>query len=159
MLKLIYITVFGFIGLILSGCGIYKPVTVGKIKAIRLVSLNFEEITFKLIIPVENPNGYKFRIVGSEVEIALNDKQLTNITVEDDVEVPKKFNGEIEVPVKVKLKGMFDAGTIAIVELFNKRGTELTIKGYVKVKAGIISKKIKIDEKSNVSIFRNKKNE
>ncbi len=152
------VLLFGLIStLLLSGCGFYKPVTVGKIKGLKLDELSFEAIKFKLIVPVENPNSYKFQITDSELEISINNRPLTNITTDKAMIVPKNFKGDLEFPVTVKLKGMFDAATIAIVELFGRRGAEIAVNGWLKVKVFGITKKFKVEEKSNVSIFKNNK--
>lgn len=137
---------------LLTGCGIYKPVQVGEVSEIKLKQLSLSSISFLIKVPIENPNGYKLQIKESDLDISINGIELSNVSSPNEVIIGRKFKGELEFPIDVKLKGL-GSGTMAVISIFKQRDADLEITGYIKVKAFLLSKKIHIKEKNNVRIF------
>ncbi len=154
MIKIRFVILFLALSSVLfSACAIYKPVEVGDIEKIKMGQITGQAINFSILVPVNNPNNYKFEIVKSKLEISLNKKPLTNVITGKHILIPKKFDGIIEFPVSIEIENIFSKSTIALLELFKSKEPVLKIDGFVVGKAGFLRKRIRINEKKKVSIF------
>jgi len=146
-----------FFAVIVSSCNMYKPVKVGTIAGIKMNEFSGKELSFKVLIPIENPNSYDLKIVKYDFDVSMNDINLGKVQNEETIIIPANSNEIQELPAKVKLTNLF-SGAVALFSVFSNDKIKVKAKGTMEVKAFMISKTVDIDEESEVDLLQIQKN-
>lgn len=127
---------FSFILIIfLQGCFLYKEVQIRNIRNVELVKFENNALIIEADVDVDNPNFYDIEVVGSELNIFLNDDLLGNATIINELTVNKKTKEAKHLEIRTVYKGKMSTSLRGIFGL--ALGKEMTIKidGVVKGKA------------------------
>ncbi|MFH2096758.1 MAG: LEA type 2 family protein [Bacteroidota bacterium] len=145
--------------LILTGysCKI-QEVNVGDLQGMKLNDISKNSISLEFMIPIENPNNFKFKITKVDLEISVNKTNLGKVKRIRKVVVPAKSNDIHDFLVEIQYDKLL-SGSVSLFAGVLKNKVDIKLDGYVKVKAFMfISKKIEIHENNPVKMFnKNKK--
>ncbi len=140
-----------FISVINASC--YKNITVGKIEGVKINKISQQGVSLEIAVPIKNPNFYKIKIKKADLKIFLNDFELGKIKKVYSFVIPKKSNQVHKLKVDIEVSN-FMTGLFALMSSLSKRKIKIKINGKIKAKASIFSKSIKVDEESNVKLFK-----
>jgi LEA14-like dessication related protein len=144
-----------FLVLIIS-CKI-QNVNIGDVQGLKLNEVKKDYVNLEFMLPIENPNDFKFAITKVDLDIALNKSELGKIKKIEKVVVPAHSKDVHSFIIEVEYKKLM-AGTVSLIGGLIKNKAEIKIDGYIKVRAfGIIGKKIEIHENNPVKFFNDKK--
>ena len=149
--------IFLFLTIIfLSGCK-YQDIEIKDIKSLKLGKTNTKEINLSASIDVNNPNNYKIKIIKYDFDIKINGQEFKLYKDNVGINIPKKFNGNIPVSIKLTKKGqgiLSIKSLILIGKIVKNRSINIEVKGYVKAGMFIVSKKIPVNKKRTIKLSR-----
>ena len=141
--------------LFLSSCEV-KDITVGNIESISIVEMNKDYIDVDIMIPIKNPNNFGFKVTKADINLEMNGVSLGKISKFKKVKIPANSNDTHKFSVRVKMEDMKQGGLAFLGSLLsNKAG--LNMKGYIKARSFLLTKKIDVDYNKNVKLFKNLK--
>ena len=104
-------------------------------------------------VKIENPNWFKIKAKGGEMDVKLGGKSLGKFSLIDEVILPKKSDGIVRVRIESKFKSLLGGGIIGIMSMFRSGGeTEIELNGYIKARALGVVKKIPISSKEKLKL-------
>lgn len=141
---------------LMTACKI-QEIEVGNMEGLRIGEIQKDRVSLEFMIPIKNPNNFKFKISKVDLDIALNNAELGKVKKIKKIVVKANSNDVHQFYVEIEYKKLL-SGTVALVGGLFKKKADIKLNGYVKVKAfGILSKKIEIHENSPVKLFKDKK--
>lgn len=136
----------------ITGCG-FHPVRAGKVEHVTVQGLSLSGVTLGVQIPIENPNPVSFKITNFELAISIDGIDMGNVSSTDKIKVKARSNEVHNFTVEATF-GELLLAIPKIMKALAKDKAELQVKGFIKVKAGILAKRIKINEKQEVSLLK-----
>lgn len=104
------------------------------------------DVTFKLT----NPNNYNISIVDTDLDFYMDGKLMGKANVPKTLKIRKKCTGEYDVRLEVNFQDVW-GGMMNV--MFGKSNTkEIEIKGFIKAKAFMLSKKVPVEFSELVTI-------
>ena len=142
-------TLVGFIVTILLliaavACVNLEEVKIGTIHNVEVKGMNGNILTLKLVVPVENPNGFDLKIKESDLTVFMGDKELGKVKQIDEILILKKSNQDYPISINVEITNIMNAASV----LMNYSGGihDLILRGSVVVKASFYTKKVNIED-------------
>lgn len=132
--------------LLVSSCAI-QPIYIENIEKPDLNNLNLAESEVKFNVILKNPNKVGFRLVRSDLKVAVNGDELGFIGLAHKTKVAANGSTSIPVSLKVNSGKLLSIGTMS---LFSD--PKLEINGYVKGRKFLFSKKYKVAYQEHFSI-------
>ena len=132
-----------------SSCKV-QEVEVGDFRSFKLGEMNSKSVEINTQIPLKNPNKFKFKITKAKLDIKLNNKQIGSVNKIDKIKIPAKSNEVYSMKIKVDFSENLDLTSL----MFMKKGN-VSIKGYVKARKFIFSRKFDVDVNKPASMFKN----
>lgn len=127
-------------------------IEIGDIKNVKLEGIKSDHISLNITVPISNPNNFKILIRKYNLIVKINNQEFKLVETKKNIKIPKKFNGTISFPIKLKSNKVFSIKTIAnLYKLFSSKKAEIKVIGTIKVRVLMIPKKININEKSTVN--------
>lgn len=147
---------FLFSLLILSSCAIESPDFNG-IEGYRMKKIDGRDVQLEIDADVENPNGFAFKLKKSNLDLYVDDNYLGKLNLDQKVKLKAHSSGVITVPVQAHLE---EGALFSMLKYAGKEKINVRLTGTAKVGVFIFSKKLKIDEKRQMSgkIFKNQGN-
>ena len=113
------------------------------VESVQVRSVGASNSAVDVFVNASNASGTAVKVVRAELTLDRGDRTLLRASVDEKVKLPRKFEGTVRIPVKVRIEGgMFGAlgmlGSLAQ----GTRGT--TVSGIVVVHAGLARKKLEV---------------
>ncbi len=153
MKKLGYI-MCGLSLLILSSCFSYKQVTIDKIEDLHIKNVGKKGIQAEITAKITNPNKYAIRVKSSDLQLRLNSSDIGTANIVKPVKIKKNSTAEYTVAVDVTYKELAGGVLGAIPGILLKKSTKLDLKGTIKGRAGLISKKVDVSMSDNINLTK-----
>jgi LEA14-like dessication related protein len=145
---------------LLSSCSPWEEV---QVQDPRLEELNWSseknedggprKLDVVILATVKNPNRTTFRIVGTDLDLYLDEKGVGEAELTETVKIPGGSEEEQRFQVEAELKDLASGGLKALGSVLGGTAPELRIKGHIKARAyGILSKEFPIDESRRINI-------
>jgi len=152
-LKLFILAILSTI--IFTSCDV-KEITIGDIEGISIVEMNKDYIDVDILIPIKNPNNFGFKITKADINLEMNGVSLGKISKFKKVKIPANSNDTQKFSVRVKMEDIKQGGLAFLGSLLsNKAGIDM--KGYIKARSFLITKKIDVDYNKSVKLFKDLK--
>lgn len=137
----------------LSSCE-YKEVQFGDIEGVKVKEITKSNVSLELMIPINNPNNFKFKVTNIDLDINLNGTDLGKVKELKNIKIPANSNETHTFVVEVEFSKVL-AGSLNILgSLMKKDKAKVKLKGKIKVKAFMLGKTIDVnlDKPVNLSI-------
>jgi len=139
--------------LLLQSCIVFKDLAYKGIDSYKVEEISMKGLKLSLSVKIENPNWFKIKAKGGEIDVKLGGNSLGKFSLIDEVILPKKSDGVVRVRIESKFKSLLGGGIIGIMSMFRSGGeTEIELKGYIKARALGVVKKIPISSKENLKL-------
>ena len=139
--------------LLLQSCIVFKDLSYKGIDSYKVEEISMKGLKLSLSVKIENPNWFKIRARGGEIDVKLGGNSLGKFSLIDEVILPKKSDGIVRVRIESKFKSLLGGGIIGIMSIFRNGGeTEIELNGYIKAKALGVVKKIPISSKEKLKL-------
>jgi len=135
----------------------YENVEFKQVEDFKLDKLSLKEVTGTLVVGISNPNRYKIKIKEYDVNMTFNNIDFHAANPDADIIIPSKSDTLVTVPVNLTVESnLLSLKTIqSLTKTLSEKSAELSMKGYLKVKVGLLTKKIPVDEKTVVNFNKN----
>ena len=142
-----------FIFLLMNSCNIFESIEVGEVQGINFTKIDEGKVSFEVLIPIENPNGFNLKITGVDLDVIVNNEYLGKIKNVGDVLIHQQSDEVYNFPLDVEYSGSnILKGAFNLFSLFLDRKADVRISGFIIVKSFWFSKKLVVDEQSVVVI-------
>ena len=139
--------------LLLQSCIVFKDLAYKGIDSYKVEEISMKGLKLSLSVKIENPNWFKIKAKGGEIDVKLGGNSLGKFSLIDEVILPKKSDGVVRVRIESKFKSLLGGGIIGIMSMFRSGGeTEIELKGYIKARALGVVKKIPISSKEKLKL-------
>ncbi len=133
--------------LTLTSCFSYKELALGDVKDVKLNKVGNGGIEIQAGIQVENPNTYKIKVKKIDADLLINGKNVGKMHLSKKVVLPKKSDQVHDFAVNTQLSNLLSA----MPSIFFGGTINLQMKGYIKGKVFIFSKKFPIEAEKEIS--------
>ena len=142
----LYFLVILFIALSINGCISYKAVQIKEIKSVQPFNNNLTSGKMVVNLRVENPNNYAIKVKKYNLHAFVNNTDLGEVKVDEKIVLPRKSDKDYSLTFATDMNKILGI----LPSLLLQGGGEAALKGSVRVKAFIVSKKFSVDLKKKV---------
>jgi LEA14-like dessication related protein len=132
--------------LVLTSCKVNAPEFRGS-EGMKLDKIDGKIITFNVTAKVYNPNWFSVKVKRSGVDVFIEDQYMGKLKLEKKVKMKAKRESTLEVPLRAELE---DGAMISMLRYSAKETVNLRISGKVKGGIWFFSKKIKVDQTTQI---------
>jgi LEA14-like dessication related protein len=132
--------------LVLTSCKVSAPEFRGS-EGMKLDKIDGKIITFNVTAKVYNPNWFSVKVKRSSVDVFIEDQYMGKLKLEKKVKMKAKRESTLEVPLRAELE---DGAMISMLRYSAKETVNLKISGKVKGGIWFFSKKIKVDQTTQI---------
>lgn len=131
-----------------TSCITYKPIRATEVKSIKALSLTFAEVKIRVELGIENPNNYAITLKKQEMRAFINGNDIGEIFIEEKIKLPRKSSQIYSLTLVPNASKIVSA----LPSVMMMGSAEAALKGNIKVKAGWLGKKIKVDLKKKITL-------
>lgn len=135
----------------LVSCSGFESIEVGEIEDVKLNRFADRSIEFEVMMPIENPSAFRFRIINVDLDVYVNDEYIGKISNVDNVLIPSRSSEIYTFPLKVQLSNIL-RGALSMFNLFLDRKADIEVKGRISVRSFPVTRRIEVDEKTHLRL-------
>jgi LEA14-like dessication related protein len=139
----------------LFSCGSIKPLDVKKIENVKLNNFSKNSASFDITLKVENPNGYRFKLVDNNLDLVINQIELGQAKIKNRVVIPRKSEQSYTFTVEANFSRLAIASIPSLINMLKSKEVEMKLKGDVRVRTMGIGKTIPIEIVEKVNLSKN----
>ena len=129
---------------------IYKEVEIIRLENVFIKQFSSKGIAAEVFLKVKNPNNYDISIVGSDLDILINERTVGKATISDKIKLPKKSEKVHRFIIESNFEKLGSGVLTTIASVLMAQSVKLGVKGNITAKALLIQKKIKVDINEDV---------
>ncbi len=143
----------GFLLLGIGACVDYKEVKVRKVRVKRIEGKEKGKMDITLSVTVNNPNDYKIKMVGSEVDLMLSGEHVGAASLKEKVTLPANSEKTHRVLIATSYQKMLESAGPAFANMLQKGTVDLQVKGTVRGKAfGLFGRTHEVNYKQSIDL-------
>ena len=150
-MRIFYSFSFIFLSALLLSCSGFDNIEVGDIEDVRLNRFANRSVEFEVLMPIDNPTSFRFRIVDVDLDVYINNEYIGTISNVDNVLIPSRSSEIYTFPLRVQFSNILK-GAVSMFNLFLDRQAEIEVKGRISVRSFPFIKSIKVDEKTRLRL-------
>ena len=141
-----------FLFFLVVSCSPVEEVHIGPATGIEINGLSGKQISFKVMVNIENPNRQSFTLRTLDLDVLLNGKYIGKIKSTEKVNIPKRSSQVYTFPLSAELKSI-SLSIFALTDLFLRRYIDVELRGMAKINSGLIRKTIPINEQEKIQLY------
>ncbi len=147
-----YLIALPVVGLfMLSSCQSMKEVHIGNIEGFKIDGMAGQQVFVTLKVPVENQRLTGFRIVEMDFKAHLNDVYIGKVTNREKIKVKGHSKQTYDLPLKIKLPGLF--GALGAMAALKSGKGDLALEGEMKLRYCLmLPKTIQVKETHSINM-------
>jgi LEA14-like dessication related protein len=130
---------------LLTGCFTEKNIKVGNVEGIKVNKFKNNKLSVDILLPIENPNFFRFKISEINLKVSLKGKELGEITNVDNLIIPSRSNLTHTFSIDLEFSNVL-LGTVAFINSLSGNKIKVELDGYIEVKSFLFKRKIYIKE-------------
>ncbi|MDR0692202.1 MAG: hypothetical protein LBF69_04100 [Prevotellaceae bacterium] len=146
------IILFSLLLLTVSSCVKLEEIKIKDAKIDNVSIKTMSNISFNLVLKIENANKKNIIIDDVELDIWLGETYLGLLESTNKTTLPSQFNGDFAIPLQASISNL--AALTAIGSNFDNMLDKFEVIGFVKVKAGAFTKKHKVTKTTIKDLLR-----
>lgn len=135
------------------GCVRVEDLSYDGIESVKVQSLGGSQSVVDLFVRASNASGSNISVIKAEMSLSKEQRTLLRASVDEKVKLPRKFDGVIRIPVKIRFEGGI-LGAIGVMGTLAQGVAGTTVSGTVVVKAGLIRKKYEVKDMETERFLR-----
>ncbi len=140
------------ISVISFSCSV-QQINIGNPEGVEVEELSMKAVKLQIMIPIENPNNFSFKIRNINLDLIINDRNVGKVKKMDKVKIPANSKDTYPVSFELTTKDAL-ANILFLVGELQKRNPELKVTGTVTVSKLGIPKRIKVEHEQNFDGFK-----
>ena len=150
-MRIVYPFWFILLSALLLSCSGFESIEVGDIDDVRLNRFANKSVEFEVLMPIDNPTSFRFRIVDVDLDVYINNEYIGNISNVNNVLIPSRSSEIYTFPLRVQFSNILK-GAVSMFNLFLDRQAEIEVKGRISVRSFPFIKSMKVDEKTRLRL-------
>ncbi len=138
---------FILLALFLTSCFSYKELELGDVSDVKVNKVSNGGIEIQAGIKINNPNNYKIKVKKIDADLFVNGQKVGKMNLSKKVVLAKKSDQTQNFAVNTQLSNLISA----MPSLLFGGEINLQMKGYIKGKVFILSKKFPIEAEKRIS--------
>jgi len=151
-MKMRVLAISGFLFLLVVSCSTFEEVRIGPATGIEINGFSGKQVSFKVMVNIENPNRQSFTLRTLDLDVSLNGTYIGQIKSTEKVNIPKRSGKVYTFPLSAELESL-SLSVLALADLFLHRYIDVELKGMAKIKSGIMRKKIPVNEEGKIKLY------
>lgn len=132
-------------------CAGFENIEVGEIEDVNLSRVAGRTIEFEVMMPIENPSGFRFRIADVDLDVYINNEYIGKISNVENVSVPSRSSDLYTFPLRVEFSNILK-GAISMYSFFLDREAEIVVQGKLSVRSFPFRRSILVDERTTLKL-------
>jgi LEA14-like dessication related protein len=132
-------------------CANLENIEVGEIEDVNIGKFGGKTVEFEVLLPIENPSSFRFRIVDVDLDVYINEKFMGEIRNVDHILIPSRSSQLYTFPLKVEFSDILE-GALSVFSMYLDRQAEVVVRGKIRVRSFPITRRIMVDEKTLVKL-------
>ncbi len=150
-MRLFHFSLFVVLSAMLLSCSGFESIEVGEIEDIKLNRFADRSVEFEVMMPIENPSTFRFRIVDVDLDVYINSEYLGKISNVDNVLIPSRSFELYTFPLKVEFSNIM-RGAVSMFNFFLEKEAFIEVKGRIRVRSFPFIRNISVDEKTHLKL-------
>ena len=130
-----------------TSCFSYKELELGDVSSVKVNKVANGGIEIQAGMQIKNPNGYKIKVKRIDADLFVNGQKIGKINLSKKVVLPRKSDQLQEFNVNTQLSNLISA----VPSLLFGGNINLQMKGSIKGKVFIFSKRFPLEAEKNIS--------
>jgi LEA14-like dessication related protein len=134
-----------------TSCSGFESIEVGEIEDVRFGNFAGRAVEFEVMMTIENPTSFRFRITDVDLDVYVNNEYLGKITNVDNVSIPSRSDELYLFPLKVEFSNILK-GALSMYNFLIDREAEIVVTGAINVRSFPFTRSMKVDEKTSLKM-------
>jgi hypothetical protein len=136
---------------VFTSCKKINDIEIKGVQQVSFQGIENNTVYFLAGIEVSNPSGMNFRIKEINLAAAAEGDFLGTLQCNEELKIASRKDSVYMVPLSLKLGNIF-TGAAALYNLSRQSRAKLEVKGYVRVRSGLVTRKVDIQRSQMVDI-------
>jgi hypothetical protein len=136
---------------VLSSCKDIDNIEIKGVEKVSFRGIENNTVYFSAGLNISNPSKVNFRIKEVNLATVADGDFLGTLQCEEDVKIASRKDSVYMVPLSLKLGNIF-TGAASLYKLSRQSRVKLEVKGYVRVRSGLVIRKIDISRSQFVDV-------
>ena len=136
----------------LFGCMEYKDVEMVRVQNFGVKNMSAEGVNFTVDMQISNPNNYNINIVGSDMDLYVDNNKVGKAKLKGKVTLPKNSNEVHQFVIATNYTDLSSDPLTIMASVFGGNTMNVEVKGFVKARAKGVSKKFPVEFKERVKL-------
>jgi hypothetical protein len=136
---------------VLSSCKDIDNIEIKGVEKVSFRGIENNTVYFSAGLNVSNPSKVNFRIKEVNLATVADGDFLGTLQCDEDVKIASRKDSVYMVPLSLKLGNIF-TGAASLYKLSRQSRVKLEVKGYVRVRSGLVIRKIDISRSQFVDV-------
>ena len=145
-------TLHVFLFLLLVSCSPVEEVRIGPATGIEINGFSGKQVSFKVMVNIENPNRQSFTLNTLDLDVLLNGIYIGKIKSTEKVNIPKRSDKVYTFPLSAELNSL-SLSVFALADMFLDRYIDVELKGMAKINSGLMRKNFPINEQEKIKLY------
>ena len=150
-MRFFHFWIFSVLAVVATSCSGFENIDVGEIEDVNLSRFASNAIEFEVLMPIDNPSAFRFRIVNVDLDVYVNNEYFGKISNVDNVLIPSRSHELYTFPMKVEFSNILK-GALSMYNFYLDRQAEVVLKGKISARSFPFTRSIKVDEKTNLRL-------
>jgi hypothetical protein len=135
----------------LNSCKNFDNIEIKGVEKVSFRGMEDNTVYFSTGLNISNPSGICFRIKTVNLAVATDGDFLGTLECNEDIKIASRKDSVYIVPVSLKLGNIF-TGAAALYRISRQSRVKVEVKGYVRVRSALITRKIDISRSQFVDV-------
>ena len=145
MKKYPFYILFLLIITVISSCSSIEPLTVSKVKNVKLKNFSKNSVSLEVTFIVKNPNWQKFTITDNHFNVFLNSSELGTAKIKEKIIIPGKSENDYTFLIDTHFTTLALSSIPSLINIFKTKQVEFKLTGNVKVKTMGFGKRFPVE--------------
>ena len=145
----VFYLVTGVLILVLVACAGFENIEVGEIEEIKFNRFADRSVEFEVLMPIDNPSSFRFRIVDVDLDVHINNEYIGKIRNVDNVSIPSGSSEVYTFPLRVEFSNIL-RGALSMYNVLLMRKAEVSVEGHITVRSFPLTRRLKVDEVTRI---------
>ncbi len=128
-------------------CAGLRNIEVGDIEDVNLSRVAGSTIEFEVLMPIENPSGFRLRIADVDLDFYINNEYVGKISNVENVLIPSRSSEIYTFQMRVEFSNILK-GAISMYNFFLDREAEIMVQGKLSVRSFPFNRSVPVEEKT-----------
>jgi len=137
---------------LVTSCSIYKDVEVVEVRDVRMAELSQEGLGAEVDLMLQNPNGYKVKVTGSDLNVWVNGREAGKVRLLEPVTILPRSTASYTLKVHAPYDELAPGFLASLISLLFVDAVAFKAEGYVQGKALGITRKVNVSVNETVPL-------